>query len=227
MPCNCARSTARWGLAAGGADARALAGDDLVPEADVVETRAIDIDAPPDEVWPWLAQLGYGRGGWYGFAALDRPWSPGGGPIGEQRRRHPRGVPGPGRGRRRADPSRAAVSSAAWSSPAEALVLYLDDTMVREQVEELAWPRRAATRPPTASTWTCRPIAVSWAFVLEDAPGGRTRLIERLRLHIEAQRRPAPGPAAAGAGRLRAACAARCWASSERAEGAATERRRP
>ena len=50
-----------WGLVKGGNE-RGVDGDELVPEAGIVETRAIDIDATPDEVWPWLAQLGYGRG---------------------------------------------------------------------------------------------------------------------------------------------------------------------
>jgi hypothetical protein len=34
-------------------------------------TRAITIDASIDDVWPWLAQMGYGRGGWYGWNPLE------------------------------------------------------------------------------------------------------------------------------------------------------------
>lgn len=34
-------------------------------------TRAITIDAPVDDVWPWVAQMGYGRGGWYGWNPLE------------------------------------------------------------------------------------------------------------------------------------------------------------
>jgi len=34
-------------------------------------TRAITIDAPIDDVWPWVAQMGYGRGGWYGWNPLE------------------------------------------------------------------------------------------------------------------------------------------------------------
>ena len=33
-------------------------------------TNAITIEAPPGRVWPWLAQLGAGRGGWYSFDPL-------------------------------------------------------------------------------------------------------------------------------------------------------------
>lgn len=49
----------------------ALPGDDLVPAADLVATRAISIDAPPAAVWPWIAQLGQGRGGFYSYDALE------------------------------------------------------------------------------------------------------------------------------------------------------------
>ena len=33
---------------------------------------AITIGAPSDEVWPWLVQMGYGRGGWYSYDWLER-----------------------------------------------------------------------------------------------------------------------------------------------------------
>jgi hypothetical protein len=44
---------------------RALPGDDLVPDADVVMDRAFDLDGPPERVWPWFVQLGKQRAGWY------------------------------------------------------------------------------------------------------------------------------------------------------------------
>lgn len=52
--------------------ARALPGDDLVPQPDVVMDRAFDLAAPPDEVWPWFVQLGKKRGGWYLPRHLER-----------------------------------------------------------------------------------------------------------------------------------------------------------
>lgn len=42
-----------------------LPGDELLPDADLVTTRAIAIDAPPGCVWPWLVQMGSGRAGAY------------------------------------------------------------------------------------------------------------------------------------------------------------------
>jgi hypothetical protein len=48
------------------------AGDDLVRPADVVMDRAFTVDAPPETVWPWLAQLGKRRAGWYLPRAVER-----------------------------------------------------------------------------------------------------------------------------------------------------------
>nr|WP_246324291.1 SRPBCC family protein [Petropleomorpha daqingensis] len=47
-------------------------GDDVVPSADVVMDRAFTVPAPPAEVWPWLAQLGKGRAGWYLPRSVER-----------------------------------------------------------------------------------------------------------------------------------------------------------
>lgn len=47
--------------------ARALPGDAIVPNPDAISTMAIDIEAPPQAVWPWLVQLGQARGGFYSF----------------------------------------------------------------------------------------------------------------------------------------------------------------
>lgn len=60
----------QWGATADEA-AQTLPGDDLLAEADVVATRAIGIRAPAAEVWPWLAQMGQGRGGLYSYDAVE------------------------------------------------------------------------------------------------------------------------------------------------------------
>lgn len=51
--------------------AAAMPGDELYPGAQYRSTRAITISAPPEEVWPWLVQVGYRRGGWYANDLLD------------------------------------------------------------------------------------------------------------------------------------------------------------
>lgn len=48
-----------------------LPGDDLLPDVDLVATRAVGIRAPVDQVWPWLAQMGQGRGGLYSYDWLE------------------------------------------------------------------------------------------------------------------------------------------------------------
>ena len=49
----------------------ALPGDELVPRADLGYTRAVTVEAPVAEVWPWLAQIGQGRGGLYSYDGLE------------------------------------------------------------------------------------------------------------------------------------------------------------
>jgi len=50
---------------------RALPGDDLLAHPDLQSTRAIWIDAPPSAVWPWLVQMGPGRGGVYTYDWIE------------------------------------------------------------------------------------------------------------------------------------------------------------
>jgi hypothetical protein len=48
-----------------------LPGDDVVSEPAGQITRAITIDAAPEDVWPWLMQIGADRGGFYSYDALE------------------------------------------------------------------------------------------------------------------------------------------------------------
>lgn len=60
----------RWG--ATDADVRAvLPGDDIVHDAVSQETRGITIDAGAEAGWPWVAQLGQNRGGFYSYDLLE------------------------------------------------------------------------------------------------------------------------------------------------------------
>lgn len=49
-----------------------LPGDELVMDRAPRTTRAISIDAPAENVWPWLAQIGEDRGGFYSYSWLER-----------------------------------------------------------------------------------------------------------------------------------------------------------
>lgn len=55
-----------WGATAGEAEGP-MPGDELLPSPDLLSTRAITILAPPSEIWPWLVQMGSGRGGVYTY----------------------------------------------------------------------------------------------------------------------------------------------------------------
>ena len=61
---------ARWGATddeVGGP----VTGDELCPGARIIATRCISVGAPPEEVFPWLRQMGFGRAGWYSHDILD------------------------------------------------------------------------------------------------------------------------------------------------------------
>ena len=53
-----------------------LAGDDIVLKPHFIATRAITIDAPPDQVWPWIIQIGSNRAGWYSLDQIDNAGVP-------------------------------------------------------------------------------------------------------------------------------------------------------
>ncbi|MGZ4434276.1 MAG: hypothetical protein ACXVW7_11710 [Trebonia sp.] len=64
----------RWCLTWGARDdegAAKLPGDELLPDAGLVTTRALTIDAPPSAIWPWLVQMGSGRGGAYTYDWIE------------------------------------------------------------------------------------------------------------------------------------------------------------
>jgi len=175
---------------------RPLPGDDLVPDAVAVDTRGIDVAAPPEDVWPWLGQMGFDRAGWYSYDVVDMrgrsadrilpefqtlaegdvvPTHPAGGFI-------VRGI-----------------------DPGRSLVLYLDDEIAAAQApgaeargEATASAGEIADETPVnlrasgafmASAMTR--YAASWTFVLEPTPTG-TRLIERFRVRLEGGSQLAP-----------------------------------
>lgn len=64
----------RWHLGWGATDAELadpLPGDEMCARPNFDFTRAITIKARPEEIWGWLAQIGFGRAGWYSYDLLD------------------------------------------------------------------------------------------------------------------------------------------------------------
>jgi uncharacterized protein YndB with AHSA1/START domain len=64
------------GLASREEKRRAMPADSLVPAPMGIVTHAVTINAPPERVWPWLAQMGAGRAGWYSYDWIDNGGHP-------------------------------------------------------------------------------------------------------------------------------------------------------
>lgn len=61
----------RWGATPSDL-ARVMAGDGLIVNPTYSGTLAAVVDARPEDIWPWLVQIGYQRGGLYSYDWLDR-----------------------------------------------------------------------------------------------------------------------------------------------------------
>jgi hypothetical protein len=142
----------RWG-ATDEEIAASQPGDELIRDADVTATRAITIRRSPDVVWPWIAQLGQGRGGFYSYDFLENL-------VGCDIHSVDRVVP-EWQQLELGDEVRLAPTAGlnvAILEPGRALVLQ--------------GSLRIARTPPFDSTW---------AFVLCEQPDGTTRLLSRER----------------------------------------------
>jgi hypothetical protein len=152
-----------WG-ATGQERRRPLPGDDLV-RARWQTTRAITIGAPSDEVWPWLVQMGYGRGGWYSYDWLER--RAGAGDFAE------------GGSARRVIPELQplATGDTVALSPAGGLIVaVLDPSRALVLRYRMSLLTAAAAREADRAIfdWT-------WAFVLTTVDQGSCRLVVRVR----------------------------------------------
>ena len=65
------RWMSRWGSTPSDLT-RVMAGDCLLDDSTYSGTMAVSVNAPPEDIWPWLAQMGYRRGGLYSYDWLDR-----------------------------------------------------------------------------------------------------------------------------------------------------------
>jgi hypothetical protein len=143
----------RWGATAEETNLF-LAGDDLMRRSDVTSTRAITIDAAPPNVWPWIAQLGQGRGGFYSYDALENL-------VGCDIHSANRIVP---------EWQHVEVGDEVKLHPQVALTV-----AAVEARRALVWRGGVPIGRQPA------PYDCTWAFVLLDGPGGTTRLVVRER----------------------------------------------
>jgi diacylglycerol O-acyltransferase len=155
-----------WGASV--EEARApLPGDDVVPHATGDVTQAVTIGAPPEAVWPWLAQMGSGRAGWYTY-----PWIEGGHPdpdrIHSQYQHITEGDLIP-------DSPDATITWTVAAAEKPRLLVYATARRLWTQ-------RNVNPDGPGTATW----YRGSWAFVLRPADAGCTRLIVRWRHQLVA-----------------------------------------
>ena len=61
----------RWGTTSSDL-ARVMAGDGLLVDPMYSGTMAVIVSAPTENIWPWLVQIAYQRGGLYSYDGLDR-----------------------------------------------------------------------------------------------------------------------------------------------------------
>ena len=60
----------RWGATEEELE-RSMPGDEIVERPTFDATRAITVRARPEEIWPWIVQIGTTRAGWYSYDLLD------------------------------------------------------------------------------------------------------------------------------------------------------------
>ena len=144
---------AHWGATA--VEVRGvLPGDDLVGHADVVATRAITVHATAASVWPWIAQLGQGRGGFYSYDAVENL-------LGLDIHSAERIVP-------------------EWQSVEVGMAVMLA-AEVPLTVAVVEPGRALVLRGVVPLGQAATPYDFTWAFVLCDGEGGTTRLVVRER----------------------------------------------
>lgn len=59
-----------WGVAGAEAE-RTLPGDELVPNPSTQATMGVKIERPPEQVWPWIIQMGVDRAGFYTYLFVE------------------------------------------------------------------------------------------------------------------------------------------------------------
>lgn len=151
-----------WG-ATGRERSMPLPGDEIVIRPNMESTRAITIDAPPSDVWPWLVQMGKGRGGLYSYDWLDIAF----GFLDE--------------------PSAEAILPEHQALRAgDAIPMGCDETQADDFVVHAVDPERALVIGAWAPEFRDK---VSWSMVLYPLGTRRTRLIVRVRgsLPMDAQ----------------------------------------
>jgi hypothetical protein len=159
----------RWGLHRNLAE-RAYPGDELIPRPAWSWAHGLEIDVPAEAVWPWVAQLGQDKGGFYSYQILENLAGCG---IRNADRIHPewqRLEIGDGLKLHHAAPGLpvVAIEQGRWF-------------LVNARFDPRTGAPVASSREPTAG----EAVIASWLFLVESLAGGRSRLVSRYRCAYE------------------------------------------
>jgi proline iminopeptidase len=148
----------RWGATAEEVS-RQYPGSALIPGGTRSATTAATVDAPPSAIWPWLVQMGVDRAGWYSWDRLDN--------FGRRsaKRIHPEWQQITVGDRLTATPDGGMWWEVAACEPDSFLLLRMSLDLRGRPFD----PRGPRPRFYSDSTW---------GWLLEELPGGRTRIIE-------------------------------------------------
>jgi hypothetical protein len=173
---------------------KVLPGDEVVTDPVASETRGITIDASPEDVWPWLVQMGFGRAGWYSYDRLDQRGRSADGiveawqmlKVGDVMPTHPGGgfevvKVEPGRTLVLRSDTALVLAQAAAAEAAGKVAAKAKDAADEPIETDLAIPAGLAASSAILGT-TPQQFSASWTFVIEPIGGGRSRLIERFRV---------------------------------------------
>jgi len=149
-----------------------LPGDSLLLERDkqLKQTLVIIIDAPPEKVWPYLAQMGQKRAGFYSFEWLERLFG--------------------------FDIRNTYVIRNEWQDIRPGQWMFYHQNGIGSEVKEVASGEYftmlsdSRNQPSHDIAFALNPIpggefAWTWNFILQEAPGVKTRLIERCAAHFK------------------------------------------
>ena len=139
-------------------------GDELIPDPAHSSTMATTLPAPPERVWPWLAQMGYDRAGWYSWDKLDHGGKPSADRIVPEWQSLRQGQP--------------LNSMAHGRDQMTVAVLEPGRTLVLRSIYQVPSFRTVEPRPGPPPRDCADAI---WGFHLRPAPGGNTRLVIRKR----------------------------------------------
>ena len=132
-------------------------GDELVPDPKWTANHAISISATPEHIWPWIAQIGQGRGGFYSYQKLENL-----------------------AGSEIENTSRI-LEEHQHIRAGDPIKLHVEGPPMTVAIVEK--PTTLVLHGNPAESDGSAVLSTSWAFLLLEQPDGTTRLLSRTRYH--------------------------------------------